>query len=229
MKKLVFRFVLATAVLAPVAVMNAACPADPPPPPPPPPATELFNGVTLTGLEVEEDGTLRYKLIVPNGATNLLFAMFDGTGDADIYVKYGAPPTDSSFDCRPFRFGNNETCFFPHPASGIWYVNVKGFTDSAGFALYTSFVDANYPYKEAAAVEQLTNHRTRVTLTWQHGKRDVDIYRNGSIYATRRNRFTFTDTFRIVGSGTMTYKICNQGTSECSNEVAVNYVSKKNR
>ncbi|MFZ5636728.1 MAG: S8 family peptidase [Pseudomonadota bacterium] len=204
-------------------------PADPPPPPPPPPATELFNGVTLTGLEVLEDGTLRYQLVVPNGASNLLFAMFDGTGDADIYVKYGTPPTDSSFDCRPFRFGNNETCFFPHPASGIWYVNVKGFTDSAGFALYTSFVDANYPYKEAAAVEQLTNHRTRVTLTWQHGKRDVDIYRNGSIYATRRNRFTFTDTFRIVGSGTMTYKICNQGTSECSNEVAVNYVSKKNR
>jgi serine protease len=202
-------------------------PADPPPPPPPPPATELFNGVTLTGLEVLEDGTLRYQLVVPNGASNLLFAMFDGTGDADIYVRYGTPPTDSTFDCRPFRFGNNETCFFPRPQSGIWYVNVKGFVDSAGFALYTSFVDANYPYKEAATVEQLSNHRTRVVLTWQHGKRDVDIYRNGMIYSSRRNRFTFTDNFRIVGSGTMTYKICNQGTSECSNEVSVNYASTK--
>lgn len=204
-------------------------PADPPPPPPPPPATELFNGVTITGLEVLEDGTLRYQLVVPNGASNLLFAMFDGTGDADIYVKYGAPPTNSSFDCRPFRFGNNETCFFPHPQSGVWYVNVNGFTDAAGFSLYTSFVDANYPYKEAATVTQLDNHRTRVTLTWQHGKREVDIYRNGLIYNTRRNRFTFTDNFRIVGSGTMTYKICNQGTSECSNDVTVNYVSARKR
>jgi serine protease len=204
-------------------------PADPPPPPPPPPATELFNGVTITGLEVLEDGTLRYQLVVPNGASNLLFAMFDGTGDADIYVRYGTPPTNTAFDCRPFRFGNNETCFFPRPQSGVWYVNINGFTDAAGFALYTSFVDANYPYKEAATVTQLDNHRTRVLLTWQHGKREVDIYRNGLIYNTRRNRFTFTDNFRIVGSGTMTYKICNQGTSECSNDVTINYASTRKR
>ena len=202
-------------------------PSDPPPPPPPPPAIELQNGVTLTGLEVLEDGTLRYQLVVPNGASNLLFAMFDGTGDADIYVKYGTPPTNSSFDCRPFRFGNNETCFFPHPASGIWYVNVKGFVDSAAFSLYTSFVDANFPYKETAKIEQLSNHRSRVTLSWQHGKRQVDIYRNGAIFNTRRNTYTFTDNFRIIGTGTMTYKICNQGTKDCSNEVAVDYASTK--
>ncbi len=151
--------------------------------------------------------------------------MFDGTGDADIYVRYGAPPTNSTFDCRPFRFGNDETCFFPHPQSGVWYVNINGFSDSAGFALYTSFVDANYPYKEAAKVEQLSNHRTRVSLTWQHGKRNVDIYRNGMIYNSRRNTFAFTDNFRIVGTGTMTYKICNQGTTECSNEVSVDFAS----
>ena len=34
-----------------------------------------------------------------------------------------------------------------------------------------------------------------------------------------------TDNFRIVGSGAMTYKICNQGTNECSNEVTINYAS----
>jgi hypothetical protein len=66
-----------------------------------------------------------------------------------------------------------------------------------------------------------------VTLTWEHGKRDVDIYRNGLIYNSRRNRFTYTDNFRIVGSGTMTYKICNQGTTECSNEVSVPFASRR--
>lgn len=202
-------------------------PSDPPGPPPPPPATELTNGVTVTGITVGANGEVKYQLVVPNGATNLLFAMYGGTGDADIYVKYGTPPTNSSFDCRPFRFGNDETCFFPAPRAGVWYVTVKGFSASAGVSLYPSFVDANYPYKEAASVEQLTNHRTRVTLTWQHGKKQVDIYRNGLIYNSRRNTFTFTDNFRIVGSGTMTYKICNQGTSECSNEVSIDYTSKK--
>ena len=202
-------------------------PSDPPAAPPPPPALELTNGVTVTGITVGANGEIKYQLTVPNGATNLLFALYGGTGDADIYVKRGTPPTTSSFDCRPFSFGNNETCFFPAPASGVWYVTIRGFSAATGVALYPSFVDANYPYKETATVEQLSNHRTKVTLGWEHGKRQVDIYRNGMIYATRRNNYLFTDNFRIVGSGAMTYKICNQGTSECSNDVTINYVSTK--
>lgn len=202
-------------------------PSDPPPPPPPPPATELANGITVTGITVGANGEVKYQLVVPNGATNLLFAMYGGTGDADMYIKYGAPPTNTSYDCRPYAFGNTENCFFPAPRAGVWYVTLKGYSNAAGVSLYPSFVDANYPYKESATVTQLTNHRTRVVLTWQHGKKQVDIYRNGLIYNSRRNTFTFTDNFRIIGTGTMTYKICNQGTSECSNEVSVDYASKK--
>ena len=202
-------------------------PSDPPGPPPPPPATELANGVTVTGITVGANGEVKYQLVVPNGATNLLFAMYGGTGDADMYVKYGAPPTNTSYDCRPYAFGNSENCFFPAPRAGVWYVTLKGYSAGTGISLYPSFVDANYPYKEAATVTQLTNHRTSVVLTWQHGKKQVDIYRNGLIYNSRRNTYTFTDNFRIVGSGTMTYKICNQGTNECSNEVSVDYASKK--
>ena len=202
-------------------------PADPPPPPPPPPAIELQNGVTVTGITVAANGIISYELHVPNGATNLLFAMYGGTGDADIYVKRGTPPTNTSYDCRPFSFGNNETCFFPAPASGVWYVNVKGFSAATGVSLYPSFVDANYPYKETATVTQLANHKTQVVLNWKHGKKQVDIYRNGLIYNSRRNTFTFTDNFRIIGTGTMTYKICNQGTAECSNDVSITYTSHK--
>lgn len=202
-------------------------PADPPPPPPPPPATELQNGVTVTGISVGAGAWVRYQIEVPNGASNLLLATYGGTGDGDLYVRRAAEPTTGLYDCRPFSFGNNETCFFPTPQSGTWYVYIRGFSAASGVSLYPSFVDANYPYKQSATVEQLLNHRTRVTLTWQHGKRQVDIYRNGMIYNSRRNNYTFTDTFRIVGTGTMTYKICNQGTSECSNDVSITYTSTK--
>ncbi len=139
----------------------------------PPPAIELANGVTVTGITVARNGEIKYQLTVPNGATNLLFAMYGGTGDADIYVKRGTPPTNTSYDCRPFSFGNNETCFFPSPASAVWYVTVKGFSEATGVSLYPRFVDANYPYKEQATLEQLTNHRTRVALTWEHGKKQA--------------------------------------------------------
>ena len=33
-----------------------------------------------------------------------------GTGDADLYVKRGAAPTTSSYDCRPYKSGSAETC-----------------------------------------------------------------------------------------------------------------------
>jgi len=47
---------------------------------------------------------------VSAGATNVQFVMSGGTGDADLYVKFGSAPTDSSFDCRPSKSGNAETC-----------------------------------------------------------------------------------------------------------------------
>lgn len=210
-----------------VAVASGAqpLPPDPPPPPPPPPAIPLENGVTVTGIEVAEDASIVYQLDVPNGASHLLFGMYGGTGDADLYVRRGQRPTDTAYDCRPFRIGNDENCYFPAPRSGTWYVRIKGFDAASGISLYPSFVDANYPRGEAATVAQLSNHRTRVTLTWQRGKRHVDIWRDGAIYASRRNTGRFVDTFRIVDSGSKTYKVCNQGTQECSDEVTIEFRS----
>ena len=202
-------------------------PADPPPPPPPPPATETLNGATIADIKVDAEGEVRYKIEVPNGAKYLLFGMFGGTGDADMYVRYDKAPTATSYDCRPYLFGNAENCFIAAPRAGTWYVTVKGYLPAAGISLYTSFIDANYPYKQAASVVQSENYRTQVTLTWEHGKKNVDIYRGGQIFATRRNVYKFTDSFRIMGSGSMTYKICNQGTNECSNDVSIQYSTKK--
>lgn len=213
-----------------VAAGTEPLPDAPPPPPPPPPATELENGVTVTDIEVEADGTVRYQLEVPNGASNLLFAMYGGDGDADIYVRHGAEPTSTAFDCRPFSFGNDETCFFPTPESGTWYVTIEGYTAASGISLYPSFVDPGWPRALAAEAEQLNNHRTRVSLSWAEGAKFVDLYRNGAILKTVRNRnHSTTDTFRIIGSGTMTYKVCNNGTLECSDEVSIDFASQKRR
>ena len=83
----------------------------PPPPPPPPPSgtTTLDNGVAVTGLSGAKGSNTMFKIDVPSGATNLKFAISGGTGDADIYVKFGAEPTTSSYDYRPYLTGNNET------------------------------------------------------------------------------------------------------------------------
>lgn len=92
----------------------------------------LENGVPLVGHT--NPGQKQYmKLIVPEGAT---FAQITMLGDAsalaclaqcpdtldpslaatasdvDMYVRRGALPTTSSFNCRPYAIGNVESCTF---------------------------------------------------------------------------------------------------------------------
>jgi hypothetical protein len=59
----------------------------------------------------------------------MLFTLSGGSGDADLYVKQGSAPTLSSYDCRPYINGNNESCrFSTDPALGHdYYVMVYGY------------------------------------------------------------------------------------------------------
>ncbi len=76
---------------------------------------------------------------VSAAASNLLFEISGGSGDADLYVKFGSPPTTSSYDCRPYRSGNNETCAFSSPQSGTYYVMVRGYSSYSGVTLKGSY------------------------------------------------------------------------------------------
>ena len=70
----------------------------------------LQNGVPVTGLSGAKNAKLYYTVVVPAGAYNLAITTSGGSGDEDLYVKFGATPTTSSYDCRPYVSGNNETC-----------------------------------------------------------------------------------------------------------------------
>lgn len=53
-----------------------------------------------------------------------------GTGDADLYVRKGAAPTTSSYDCRPYKSGSAESCSVAVTANGDVYVMVNGYAAS---------------------------------------------------------------------------------------------------
>ena len=76
---------------------------------------------------------------VPSGATNLQFQTSGGTGDADLYVRFGAAPTTTTYDCRPFLGDSNETCSFPSPAAGTWHVMLIGDGSYSGVTLVGSY------------------------------------------------------------------------------------------
>jgi len=72
---------------------------------------------------------------VPAGATNLVFTQSGGTGDSDMYVKFGSAPTDTVYDCRPYVSGNAETCTFATAQAGTYYVRLKAYSTFSGVSL----------------------------------------------------------------------------------------------
>ncbi len=97
--------------------------------------TALTNNVPVTGLAGATGSQTFFKLTVPAGQSKAVFQLSGGTGDADLYVKLGAKPTTSTFDCRPFLNGNNETCTINNPAAGDYFVMVRGFAAFSGATL----------------------------------------------------------------------------------------------
>ncbi|RKH51357.1 M4 family metallopeptidase [Corallococcus aberystwythensis] len=98
-------------------------------PVPPPVTTPIEKGVPVTGISGTSGSKVYYSVTIPEGATDVTFTLSGGTGDADLYVRKNNAPTDSLYDCRPYKSGNAESCVFATSgAKGIWYVMIKGFT-----------------------------------------------------------------------------------------------------
>ncbi|WP_133000707.1 S8 family serine peptidase [Luteimonas arsenica] len=100
---------------------------------------ELQNGTPVTGVSGASGSTQYWTITVPAGATNLNIATSGGSGDADLYVRRGSQPTTSSYDCRPYRSGNNESCSFASPQAGTYHVMVRGYSAFSGLTLTASY------------------------------------------------------------------------------------------
>ncbi|WP_369960313.1 PPC domain-containing protein [Pseudomonas benzenivorans] len=80
-----------------------------------------------------------YSITLPAGVSRLTISLSGGTGNADLYVRYGAAPTSSSYDCRPRRSNNNESCAFSAPQAGTYYVVVSGASSYSGATLVARY------------------------------------------------------------------------------------------
>ncbi|HWS77073.1 MAG TPA: proprotein convertase P-domain-containing protein, partial [Thermomonas sp.] len=128
----------------------------------------LTKGVTVTGISQPTAGSsVNYTMVVPAGSTNVTFTMSGGTGDADMYVKLGSAPTDTVYDCRPYKSGNAETCTFATTTGGTYHVRLKAYSAFSGVSLvgnytagggggstqtYTNGTDVSIPDNNATGV-----------------------------------------------------------------------------
>ena len=76
-----------------------------------------------------------YTLNVEPGATTMDVNIGGGSGDADLYIRFGAQSTTSNYDFRPYLDGNNESVTIENPQAGTWYISVRAFATFSGVTL----------------------------------------------------------------------------------------------
>lgn len=101
--------------------------------------TSLANGQTVSNLSGATGSWQYFKITVPTGQTKLAINMSGGTGDADLYVKFGAQPTSTVYDYRPYLTGNNESVSVTNPAAGDWYIGINGYAAYSGVSLQATY------------------------------------------------------------------------------------------
>lgn len=106
-------------------------------------ATELENGVAESTISGAEGSEQFFTLDVPSGATDLSFTMTGGSGDADLYVQFGSEPTTSSYECRPYVGGNEETCDISNIQAGTYHVMIRGYSAFSGVSLTGEYTEGS--------------------------------------------------------------------------------------
>ena len=101
--------------------------------------TQLQNNVGVTGVSAATGADSDYYITVPTGATNLVMSISGGTGDADLYTKFGSAPTTSTYDCRPYLTGNTESCTVAAPAAGKYYIKAHAYAAYTGLTVKASY------------------------------------------------------------------------------------------
>ncbi|GAB57531.1 S8 family serine peptidase [Rheinheimera nanhaiensis] len=90
------------------------------------------GGATFPNLSASSGQWLRGSYAIPSGVSSVTFQISGGTGDADLYVRYGSEPTTTSYNCRPYLNGNNEVCTINNPQAGTWHVGIRAYTAFSG-------------------------------------------------------------------------------------------------
>jgi PKD repeat protein len=201
--------------------------------------TALTKGVTVTGIGASTGAYAKYSLVVPAGATNLTFTMSGGTGDADMYVKFGSAPTDTVYDCRPYKSGNAETCTFATAQAGTYYVNLKAYSTFSGVSLKGDYTPAssntapvaNFTFTTSGLTATFTDTSTDAqnnitSRSWNFGDGTTSTSTNPTKTYAAAGTYTVTETVTDAGglSSTKTASV-TVSSSSCGGTVLCNGVA----
>jgi subtilase family serine protease len=108
-----------------------------------PNSSQLQNGTPVNNLSGSQGSQSFYRITVPTGQGRLDISTAGGTGDCDLYVKFGSPPTTSSYGYSSTSFGNADAVRVNNPTAGDWYVLLYASSAYSGAALTAGYGTAD--------------------------------------------------------------------------------------
>jgi hypothetical protein len=152
------------------------------------------GGVTTKSTGKLAKGAWAHQAAVTVAAGQSYSVKLTGTGDADLFVKFGAQPTSAKYDCRPYASGSAEECSGAVPAGATQlFVSVNSYGASSTFSLAVTVggaVPAKYVFNSAAS--KLVVVKTEVDYISESSP-EADGYLTPSI-----DSYTRTDSYDYV-------------------------------
>ena len=104
----------------------------------------LSPNTQVTGLSAVISSETLYRIPVPAGAASLTVSTTGGTGDVDLFLKFGSPVAcqlgyeDCNDDHDSSEIGNIESITVNNPAAGDWYIDLSAYDNYDGVTLSTA-------------------------------------------------------------------------------------------
>ena len=128
-------------------------------------AAPFDPSVPLSGLADRRTGKfVLWTLDVGAGAPPLTLSTSGGTGDVDLYVRFGAAPTTAQSDVSSVTAGNTESVTIAAPQQGTYYIGLYGHAPYKGVTLQTGGPAGCFPGGTNLC---LANQRFKVEAAWR--------------------------------------------------------------
>lgn len=170
---------------------------------------QLTSGVPYNDI-VAYHAWKYYYITVPSGATKLVVTTTNASADVDLYTRYNAKPTLTSYLCRPYTASGNETCTHNNPSAGTWWIGVYGYA-AGSYTVTATITMPSATYKISGTVTlsgggalsgvtmTLSGAASGSTTTNASGYYEFTNLGNGSYTVTpSKAGYTFTPTSRNV-------------------------------
>lgn len=161
------------------------------------PLQALTNNTPVANLAGAQGSVSNFRFAVPAGMASVTISLSGGTGDADLYVKYGQLATTSVYDQRPYLGGNTETVTINTPRAGDYFVMLHGYRAYAGATLKASHAGTVTAGKPDIVVSMASANPRITTETFAAGACEIE---EGTITAGTHKLLRFNTQTRNIGT-----------------------------